>query len=353
MIETKLDSMEKRFNELEKLLSDHDLVSRSDEYRKITIEHSELVPIIQKYNAYKRVISDLKGLEELKSSPDEELRVIASSEEEQLNAKKARIYSELKYELIPKDPNEGKNLIIEVRAGAGGDEAALFAGDLYRMYMRFAERHGWKTEALDGHSTGLGGFKEVIFGVSGKDAWKFYKYERGVHRVQRVPDTEASGRIHTSTVSVAVLPEVTEVEVNIKSEDLRIDTYKASGAGGQHVNKTESAIRITHLPTGIVVACQDERSQLKNRAKAFKILAAKLYEAKQQEQIKFNSDERKLQIGTGDRSEKIRTYNFPQNRITDHRINYSVHRIKEFLDGDLDELIAELIKDDHSKNLTV
>jgi peptide chain release factor 1 len=280
------------------------------------------------------------------------MRLIAASEHEQLSAKIASLEHELKFAILPRDPNEGKNIIVEIRAGTGGDEAALFVGDLLRMYSRFAETQGLKVEPMDSNPTGIGGFKEVIFGISGPNAWKYYKYERGIHRVQRVPATEASGRIHTSAVTVAVLPEVDEVEVDIRPEDLRIDTYKSSGAGGQHVNKTESAIRITHLPTGVVVACQDERSQQKNRAKAMKILLARLNEQHVIEQEKSLSNERKSQIGSGDRSEKIRTYNYPQNRITDHRINWSIHRLPEVMEGDMMEMVAALITAEQERMLS-
>jgi peptide chain release factor 1 len=253
--------------------------------------------------------------------------------------------------ILPPDPNDGKNIIVEIRAGTGGEEAALFAGDLLRMYTRYAEKNGWKTELMDSHSTGLGGFKEVILNISGKKVWQHFKFERGIHRVQRVPKTEASGRIHTSAVSVAVLPEAEDVDVEVRPEDLRIDTYRASGAGGQHVNKTESAIRITHVPSGIVVACQDERSQMKNRAKAMKILRAKILEKKELDIEQAMSKDRKSQVGSGDRSEKIRTYNFPQNRITDHRIDFSLYRLGEVLEGDMQELIDKLIAEDQEKRL--
>jgi peptide chain release factor 1 len=254
--------------------------------------------------------------------------------------------------LLPSDPNDEKDIIVEIRAGTGGDEAALFAGEVFRMYCRYAEAKGWKVELMDSHPTGLGGYKEVVFSVAGKSVWKYFKYERGIHRVQRVPETEASGRIHTSAISVAVLPEAEDIDIEIKMEELRIDTYRASGAGGQHVNKTDSAIRITHIPTNLVVTCQDERSQMKNRAKAFKILRSKLLEQRQIEHDKEIKNDRKKQVGSGDRSEKIRTYNFPQNRITDHRINFSLYRLEQVLEGDLDELVAELTKADNEEKLS-
>lgn len=352
MLEQKLQALENRFRELEKLLSDPGVIARNDEYRRYSKEHSYLSPIIQRYGELRKVNSELASLEELKSSGDTELRVMAASEHAELAARKASMEAELKIALIPPDPHDGKDIIVEIRAGTGGDEAALFGGDLFRMYCRFAESRGWKAEIMDSHSTGLGGFKEVIFSIQGKDAWKHFKFERGIHRVQRVPATEASGRIHTSAVSVAVLPEAEDIDVEIKPDDLRIDTYRASGAGGQHVNKTESAVRITHIPTNIVVACQDERSQIKNRAKAMRIIKAKIFEAKQQAQQQAMSDDRKAQVGSGDRSEKIRTYNFPQNRITDHRIDFSLYRLKDVLEGDMDELLGKLIAADNEKKLS-
>ncbi|HBU69975.1 MAG TPA: peptide chain release factor 1 [Elusimicrobia bacterium] len=352
MIENKLENIEKRFLEVEKQLSDHGITSRVDDYKNLSKEHSALQPLIHKYRDYKRLLDEIKGLESLKESSDLEMKLMAQSELEELSRKKALMTDELKVLLLPKDPNEEKNIIIEIRAGTGGEEAALFAGDLFRMYCRYADTRRWKVDIMDSNPTGLGGFKEVVFGLSGEKVWKFLKYERGVHRVQRVPETEASGRIHTSAISVAVLPEAEEVEVGIKPDEIRIDTYRASGAGGQHVNKTESAIRITHIPTGLVVACQDERSQMKNRAKAMKLMLAKLYESRQKAQEDAIISERRNQIGSGDRSEKIRTYNFPQNRITDHRINYTTHRLKEVLEGDLDEMINALIAADQAAQLT-
>jgi peptide chain release factor 1 len=308
---------------------------------------------MQKYAEYKRINIDIANLEELKNSSDQELRLIAASEYEELNAKKIRLEAELKFMVLPKDPNDGKNIIVEIRAGTGGDEAALFAGDLFRMYNRYAENKGWKAELLDSHSSEQGGFKEVVFNIFGKQAWQHFKFEKGIHRVQRVPKTEASGRIHTSAVSVAVLAEAEEVDVEIKTEDLRIDTYRASGAGGQYINKTDSAIRITHIPTNVVVACQDERSQLKNKIKAMKILRAKLLEKRESDIVAATSQDRKAQIGSGDRSEKIRTYNFPQNRITDHRIDFSLHKLADVLNGNMDELIEKLIAADQENKLAV
>jgi len=352
MIEKKLESLELRYKELEGFLSDSKIIANNESYLRFSREHSTLLPVMQKYGELKRLNAELKNLDELKNSTDQEIKLIAASEYEEIQAKKKALETELKFMLLPPDPNDGKNIIMEIRAGTGGDEAALFAGDLFRMYTRYAEKKGWKTELLDSHATGLGGFKEVIFNVSGKKVWQSFKFERGIHRVQRVPKTEASGRIHTSAVSVAVLAEAEDYDVEVKTEDLRIDTYKASGAGGQHVNKTESAIRITHIPSGIVVACQDERSQMKNRSKAMRILRAKLLEKKELDMQQAMSKDRKSQVGTGDRSEKIRTYNFPQNRITDHRIDFSIYRLAEVLEGDIDELIQKLITADQEEKLS-
>lgn len=353
MIEKKLEEMQKRYSELEGFLSDSQIIANNELYLKYSREHSGLIPAMQKYTEYRRVNTEIANLAELKNSTDQEIKLIAASEYEEMTARKAALETELKFLIIPPDPNDGKDIIVEIRAGTGGDEAALFAGDLFRMYSRYAEKNGWKIELMDSHATGLGGFKEVIFTVAGKKVWQHFKFERGIHRVQRVPKTEASGRIHTSAVSVAVLPEAEEVDVIIKTEDLRIDTYRASGAGGQHVNKTDSAIRITHIPTGVVVACQDERSQMKNRAKAMRILRAKIMEARESALVQATSQDRKAQVGSGDRSEKIRTYNFPQNRITDHRIDFSLYRLAEVLEGNVDELIAKLITDDQEKKLAV
>ncbi|MDR1522813.1 MAG: peptide chain release factor 1 [Endomicrobium sp.] len=344
MLLEKLKLFKKQFEEIEKNLSNSSVVSDKEKYKELSKQHAYLQPLAEKYIQYSKLLIDIEDTEELKKSEDIEIKEMAIAEYNDLVEQKEKIETEIKVLLIPPDPNDGKDIIVEIRAGTGGDEAALFVGDLYRMYTRFADRNGWRYEVLDSNSTGLGGFKEIVFELSGINVWHYLKFERGAHRVQRVPATEASGRVHTSAVTVAVLPQAQEIDVEIKMEDLRIDTYRASGAGGQHVNKTDSAIRITHLPTGLVVACQDERSQIKNRAKAFKVLRAKLYEQKMLEQEKQLSSERKQQVGSGDRSEKIRTYNFPQNRITDHRIGYSVYNIMEVMDGDLSELINKLIE---------
>ncbi|MDR1511229.1 MAG: peptide chain release factor 1 [Endomicrobium sp.] len=340
----KLRFLNAKFQEVESKLSDLSVVLNQEEYKKFSKQYSYLRPIAEKYMQYLRLLNSIKDIEELKNSKDFQIKELAFAEYDDLVEVKNKIESEIKILLIPPDPNDDKNIIVEIRAGTGGDESALFVGDLYRMYARFAEKKGWECEILNSSSTGLGGYKEIIFEINGSGVWCYFKFEKGTHRVQRVPETEISGRVHTSAVTVAIFPEAEEVDVEIKMEDLRIDTYRSSGAGGQHVNKTNSAIRITHLPTGLVVACQDERSQMKNRAKAFKVLRAKLYNKKILENANQISNERKLQIGTGDRSEKIRTYNYPQNRITDHRIGYSMYNIKEVMDGDLSGLVNKLIE---------
>ncbi len=347
----KLEEITKKFAEIEQKLGDSNIIANQEEYRNLSKEHSYLSPIMEKSKEYFKLLDDIKGLEELKNSDDKEMREMAFAEYDESVTKQQNMENEIRLMLIPPDPHEDRDIIVEIRAGTGGEEAALFAGDLFRAYSRFIERNGWKQEIIDSNPTGLGGYKEVVFSVSGNKVWKYFKFERGTHRVQRVPETEASGRVHTSAITVAVLPEAEEVDIEIKPEDLRIDTYRSSGAGGQHVNKTDSAIRITYLPTGLVVSCQDERSQIKNKAKAMKVLRAKLYEEKMLEQEKKISGDRKQQVGSGDRSEKIRTYNFPQNRITDHRIGFSVYNITEVMDGDLTELIEKLISCENEEKL--
>jgi len=341
---TKLEAIEKRFEEISSKLSDPNVFSNREEYAKLAKEHAELSEIVEVFREYKKVLKEIEENKDIiENEKDEELVELAKEELKVLEKRLEELEEELPVLLLPKDPNDEKNVILEIRAGAGGEEAALFAADLLRMYQRYAERQGWKFEVLDSNTTGLGGYKEVVVKIEGKGAYSRLKYESGVHRVQRVPVTESSGRIHTSTATVAVLPEVDEVEVEIRPEDLKIETMRASGHGGQHVNRTESAVRITHIPTGIVVSCQNERSQHQNKATALKILRAKLYELALREQNEKIQKERRSQVGTGERCEKIRTYNFPQNRVTDHRIGLTIYNLSEVLDGDLDEFIDALI----------
>jgi peptide chain release factor 1 len=348
----KLQAIEDKYVELENLISDPAVMADMTTWQKHTKAHSKLTGIISKFREYKKVRAGIDDAREmLKDKLDSDFKEMVELELAELREQAEALEAELKVMLLPRDPNDDKDVIIEIRGGAGGDEAALFAGDLFRMYTRYAENRGWKTEVLDANPTDLGGFKEVVFAVSGDGAYSRFKFESGVHRVQRVPDTEASGRIHTSTVTVAVLPEAEDVEVSINPNDLRIDTYCASGAGGQHVNKTESAVRITHLPTNTVVQCQDEKSQLKNRDKAMRVLRAKLLELAQESQRAEVAETRKSQVGTGDRSERIRTYNFPQGRVSDHRIGLTLHKLEYVLNGDLDELIDALITADQSERL--
>ncbi len=350
-IGVKLDELEKKFKDLELKLSDPEVISNPAELQRLAKEHAELSKIVEKYREYKEVLRQMEDAMSLCDEDDEELRELAKEEVAQLKQVLETLEEELAFLLLPKDPDDDKSVIVEIRAGAGGEEAALFAADLYRMYVRYAERKGWKVELITANETGIGGYKEIVFRVEGRGAYSVLKYESGVHRVQRVPITEAGGRIHTSTATVAVLPEPDEVDVEIRPEDLRIDTYRASGAGGQHVNMTDSAVRITHIPTGIVVTCQDERSQIKNRAKAMQLLRAKLYDLELRLQHEEMAMERRGQIGSGDRSERIRTYNFPQSRVTDHRIGLTLHNLEEILDGDLDELIFALATADQMERL--
>lgn len=351
MIE-KLDSIEKKFEDLTSKIADPAVIADNRTWQKLAKEHSDLLPIAEKYRELKKISENLDDAEKmLKNEKDAEMRELAEEEIKSCKEQKEKCEQELKILLLPKDENDGKNVIMEIRAGAGGDEAGLFASELVRMYIMYAEKHRFKVEMLSTNEIELGGIKEAVFQISGKGAYSKLKFESGVHRVQRVPETESQGRIHTSTVTVAVLPELEEVEFEILDKDLRVDTYRSSGAGGQHINKTDSAIRLTHLPTGIVVTCQDERSQLKNREKAMMILKAKLYDYYQGQKNKEYADNRKAQVGTGDRSERIRTYNFPQGRITDHRIGYTAYNLLDFMNGDIDELLTELQLEDQKRKL--
>lgn len=348
----KLEKLNERFEELSKLIVQPEVIADNKTYTKYVKEYSNLEPIALKYAEYGKVEADLKDSENmLKTETDPEMRSMINENIVDCKNKLNMLDEEIKVLLLPKDDNDEKNIIMEIRGGAGGDEATLFGADLMRMYMRYAERHHWKVEILSLNETEVGGVKEASFVIKGKGVYSRLKYESGVHRVQRVPETEASGRIHTSTSTVAVLPEHEEVDIDIDEKDLRIDVYRASGAGGQHVNKTESAIRITHLPTGIVVECQDERSQLKNKERAFSILKSKLYDFYQMQKDEEYARNRRNQVGTGDRSERIRTYNYPQGRLTDHRINYTVYNLLAFLDGDLDDLIDNLKMADQKTKL--
>ncbi|MBI5021885.1 MAG: peptide chain release factor 1 [Ignavibacteriales bacterium] len=348
----KLENLIERYNEITNLLSDPAVISNQERYRELSKEHSEKTEIVKKYLEYKKIKSDVENLKHLvESESDSEMKDLASVELIESQLKQTGLEEELKIILIPKDPNDDKDCIVEVRAGTGGDEAALFAADLYRMYTRFAERAGWKTELIDWNDTGLGGFKEVVFSLKGVGAYGTLKYECGVHRVQRVPETEAQGRVHTSAATVAVLPEVEDVEIEINPADLQFDTYRAGGKGGQNVNKVETAVRITHRPSGIVVACQQERSQFQNRERAMKMLRAKLFEAKIQEQNARITAKRRSMVKSGDRSDKIRTYNFPQNRLTDHRIGLTLYNLNEIIDGKLNDVIEQLKIADRAEKL--
>ena len=338
----KLEEVADRFREVEGLLSDPTVVNDQNRYRALTKEHAELVDVVGSYERYCQIRQEITGSQELLKDPDPDVREMANAEVADLESEKNALEAQLKLMLLPKDPNDTRNVILEVRAGTGGDEAALFAGDLFRMYTRYAENQGWKVELLSSAESEAGGFKEVIAMITGKGAYSRFKYESGTHRVQRVPETEAQGRIHTSACTVAVLPEAEDVEIDIDPTDLRIDLFRASGAGGQHVNKTESAVRITHVPTGVVVSCQDEKSQHKNKAKAMKVLQSRLLDAMQAEQQAKTAADRKSQVGSGDRSERIRTYNFPQGRCTDHRVGLTLYKLEAIMQGDLDEVIETL-----------
>jgi peptide chain release factor 1 len=345
----KLEDVEKRYEELTKKISDPEIISKQNEWREYMKEHAEIEPIVEKFREYKKTKESLEEAKEMLNDP--ELKELAEMDMLEAKEKLPKIEEELKLLLIPKDKDDDKNIICEIRGGAGGEEAALFAGTLFRMYSMYAEKKHWKLEVLNENETGLGGYKEISFMVTGKGAYSRLKFESGVHRVQRVPDTESSGRIHTSTATVAVLPVVEDVEIDINPADIKMEVYRASGAGGQHVNKTSSAVRLIHEPTGIVAECQTERSQVQNREYAMRLLRSRLYEKEKEKQDAELANERKSQVGSGDRSEKIRTYNYPQGRITDHRIGLSIYQMEDFLNGNLDEMIDNLIAADRTEKL--
>lgn len=348
----KLDFIVEKYQEMSLKVSDPEIIADQPVWQKYIKEMGEMEPIVKKYEEYKKAktgLADAKDIVENES--DEEMRELAKMEIGELEDEIENLEAELKVLLLPKDPNDEKNVILEVRAGTGGDEAALFGQDLLRMYMRYAERHRWKTELMDINDTGIGGIKEAVVLIKGKGAYSRLKYESGVHRVQRVPETESAGRVHTSAATIAVLPEVDDVEVDLNPNDVRVDVYRASGNGGQCVNTTDSAVRLTHVPTGLVVTCQDEKSQIKNKEKAFKVLRSRLYDLKVQEQNKEISEARKSQVGSGDRSERIRTYNFPQGRVSEHRIGLTLYKLNNILDGELDEIIDALITNDQAEKM--
>ena len=345
----KLDAVEKRYIELTEKISDPEVIANQSEWRNLMKEHAEIEPIVEKYREYKKVKQNMEEAKEMMNEPD--LKELAEAEMLEAKEKLPGLEEEIKFLLLPKDKDDDKNVICEIRGGAGGEEAALFAGTLFRMYSMYAERKHWKLEVLNENETELGGYKEISFMITGKGAYSRLKFESGVHRVQRVPDTEASGRIHTSTATVAVLPVVEDVEIDINPSDIKMEVFRSSGAGGQHINKTSSAVRLIHEPTGIVVECQTERSQFQNKDNAMKMLKTKLYDMEKQKQDSEISNARKSQVGSGDRSEKIRTYNYPQGRITDHRIGFSIYQMEDFLNGNLDEMIDNLITADRAEKL--
>ncbi len=348
----KLKGIDEHYRELEKQMADPEIINDFSQYQVIAKEHGELEDLVNTYREYVAITDELEEAKEmLYENLDDEMRDLVKEEVKENEEKLVTIEEKLRILLLPKDPNDDKNVIIEIRAGAGGDEAALFAGVLFRQYLRYAERQGWKVDVMNTNEIGIGGYKEVIFMITGKGAYSRLKYESGVHRVQRVPETESSGRIHTSTATVAVLPEVDDVEVEINPQDVRVDVFRSSGNGGQSVNTTDSAVRLTHIPTGIVVSCQDEKSQLKNKEKAMKILKSRIYEQQQEERNKELASERSSQVGTGDRSERIRTYNYPQGRVSDHRINLTLYKLGDFVDGDIDEMVDALITEDQAQKM--
>ncbi|MDD2497191.1 MAG: peptide chain release factor 1 [Desulfitobacteriaceae bacterium] len=348
----KLQALEDRYEELSQKVSDPEVIADQNEWKKLVKAHADMEDVVHIFREYKKAQEEFEEAQQmLKETLDDDFRELVEIEIEELKEKLEEMNGELKILLLPKDPNDEKNVIVEIRAGTGGDEAGLFAGDLFKMYSRYAEKRGWRLEMLDAHFTDLGGFKEVIFLIEGKGAFSRLKFESGVHRVQRVPDTEGSGRIHTSAATVAVLPEAEEVEVDINPNDIRVDVFCASGHGGQSVNTTQSAVRITHLPSGLVVSCQDEKSQIKNKDKAMKVLRARLLEKYQQEQHGEVASVRKTMVGSGDRSERIRTYNFPQGRVTDHRIGLTLHKLEWILEGNIDEIIDALVTTDQAEKL--
>ncbi|MGL4547391.1 peptide chain release factor 1 [Eubacterium aggregans] len=349
----KLDFLSEKYDDLNQKISDPEVIADQVKWQKLMKEHAHLEPIIAHYMACKKASEGIEESKEmlLDKALDKEFKELCEMELSELTEEKERLEEELKVLLLPKDPNDDKNVIVEIRAGAGGSEAALFAGDLFRMFTRYAERHRWKSEIMNSNIPDIGGIKEITFAIEGQGAYSRLKYESGVHRVQRIPSTESGGRIHTSTATVAVLPEVDDVEVEINPNDIRVDVYRSSGNGGQCVNTTDSAVRLTHEPTGLLVTCQDEKSQLKNKEKAMKVLKARLYEIEMQKQQSEIAKDRKSQVGTGDRSERIRTYNFPQGRVTDHRIGMTVHQLDAFLDGEIDEMVDALITSDQAEKM--